>query len=62
MSTNQIGRDLVRMLIEKYGCEQQTAIRFFYNSNFYTQLTTEDLETASIQELFVRLDREFQSA
>ncbi len=62
MNTNQIGRELVRLLIEKYGCEQQTAVRFFYNSNFYTQLANEDLESASIQGLFARLDKEFQSA
>jgi hypothetical protein len=42
MNTNQIGRELTRRLIERQGCDMQTAIRFFYNSEFYSHLLSTD--------------------
>lgn len=47
ISTNQIGRELARRLVENTGCDLQTAVRFFYNSKLYTSLsnTEEDIDS-----------------
>ena len=44
MNTNQIGRELTRRLIEAQGCDIQTAIRFFYNSELYSDFEQEFLQ------------------
>lgn len=57
MSTNQIGRELTRRLIEAQGCDLQTAIRFFYNSELYSHLTPTD--EADYDKLFTKFEQEF---
>ena len=57
MNTNQIGRELTRRLIETQGCDLQTAIRFFYNSEFYSRLSpTNDTD---IDKLYSDFEQEF---
>lgn len=57
MNTNQIGRELTRRLIDAQGCDLQTAIRFFYNSELYSHLASTD--DADLDELFVKFEQEF---
>ena len=57
MNTNQIGRELTRRLIESQGCDMQTAIRFFYNSELYARLSLTD-ET-DIDKLYSDFEQEF---
>lgn len=57
MNTNQIGRELTRRLIDAQGCDLQTAIRFFYNSELYSHLAaTDDID---LDKLFAELEQEF---
>ena len=57
MNTNQIGRELTRRLIEAQGCDMQTAIRFFYNSELYARLNTTD--DTDIDKLYSDFELEF---
>jgi len=57
MSTNQIGRELTRRLIDSQGCDLQTAIRFFYNSELYSQLTSTD--SADLDKLYADFEQEY---
>lgn len=57
MSTNQIGRELTRRLIEAQGCDLQTAIRFFYNSELYSRLTS--MENVEIDKLYSDFEKEY---
>ena len=57
MNTNQIGRELIRRLIESQDCDMQTAIRFFYNSELYSRLSPTD-ET-DIDKLYSDFEQEF---
>lgn len=59
MSKNQIGRELLRRLVEETGCDMQVAIRFFYNSDFYAQLP-EDKADGNLDDMFVQLKKEFE--
>lgn len=59
MSKNQIGRELLRRLVEETGCDMQVAIRFFYNSDFYAQLPEGNVDV-SLDDMFVQLKREFE--
>ena len=57
MNTNQIGRELTRRLIESQGCDMQTAIRFFYNSELCARLSpTDDID---IDKLYSVFEQEF---
>lgn len=60
MTINQIGRELTRRLVEKTGCELQTAIRFFYNSELYGKLDVSNL--MSLDELYANFEGEFIGA
>ena len=57
MSINQIGRELTRRLVEAQGCDLQTAIRFFYNSELYSRLTPTD--EVDYDKLFSEFEQEF---
>ena len=57
MNTNQIGRELTRRLMESQGCDMQTAIRFFYNSDLYALLSTTD--DTDIDRLYSDFEQEF---
>ena len=57
MNTNQIGRELTRRLIEAQGCDIQTAIRFFYNSELYSRLSPAD--DTDIDKLYSDFEQEF---
>lgn len=57
MNTNQIGRELTRRLMESQGCDMQTAIRFFYNSDLYALLSTTD--DTDIDKLYSDFEQEF---
>ena len=57
MNVNQIGRELTRRLVEATGCDLQTAVRFFYNSELY--LTLEPQEDVDIEALYARFEQEF---
>ena len=57
MNVNQIGRELTRRLVEATGCDLQTAVRFFYNSELY--LTLEAQEDVDIEALYARFEKEF---
>lgn len=57
MNVNQIGRELTRRLVEATGCDLQTAVRFFYNSELY--LTLEPQDDVDIDTLYARFEREF---
>ena len=57
MNTNQIGRELTRRLIEMQGCDMQTAIRFFYNSELYSRLSPTD--NIDIDKLYSDFEKEF---
>ena len=57
MNTNQIGRELTRRLIESQGCDMQTAIRFFYNSELYARLSRSD--NTNIDKLYSDFEQEF---
>ena len=57
MNTNQIGRELIRRLIEAQGCDIQTAIRFFYNSELYSRLNPSD--DTDIDKLYSDFEQEF---
>ena len=57
MNVNQIGRELTRRLVEATGCDLQTAVRFFYNSELY--MTLEAQEDVDIKALYARFEREF---
>ena len=57
MNTNQIGRELTRRLIESQGCDMQTAIRFFYNSELYARLSPAD--DTDIDKLYLDFEQEF---
>ena len=58
MSINQIGRELTRRLIEAQGCDIRTAIRFFYNSDLYSQLKS--TENADVDELYSAFEQEYK--
>lgn len=62
MTTNQMGRELTRRLVEATGCDLQTAVRFFYNSELYGDLERllASGEGASAEELFWKLLKEFE--
>lgn len=62
MTTNQMGRELTRRLVEATGCDLQTAVRFFYNSELYGDLERllASGEGASAEELFGKLLKEFE--
>ena len=57
MNVNQIGRELTRRLVEATGCDLQTAVRFFYNSELY--LTLEAQENVDVEALYARFEKEF---
>lgn len=57
MNINQIGRELTRRLIEAQGCDMQTAIRFFYNSELYARLNQED--DIDLEKLYLAFEQEF---
>lgn len=57
MNVNQIGRELTRRLVEATGCDLQTAVRFFYNSELY--MTLEAQEDVDVEALYARFEREF---
>lgn len=57
MNTNQIGRELALRLIESQGCDMQTAIRFFYNSELYARLSSTD--DTDIDKLYSDFEQEF---
>lgn len=57
MSVNQIGRELTRRLVEATGCDLQTAVRFFYNSELYLMLEVQ--ENVDVEALYARFEREF---
>lgn len=58
MSINQIGRELTRRLIETQSCDMKTAIRFFYNSELYSQLKS--TENVDIDELYSAFEQEYK--
>lgn len=58
MNVNQIGRELTRRLVEATGCDLQTAVRFFYNSELY--MTLEPQDDVDIDTLYARFEREFK--
>ena len=60
MNTNQIGRELTRRLIDSQGCDMQTAIRFFYNSELYSRLSSTD--DTDIDKLYSDFEQEFYKA
>lgn len=57
MNINQIGRELTRRLIESQGCDLSTAIRFFYNSELYSHLTSTD--DRDLDKLFADFEQEY---
>lgn len=57
MNVNQIGRELTRRLVEATGCDLQTAVRFFYNSEL--DLTLEPQEDVDIESLYALFEKEF---
>lgn len=57
MNINQIGRELTRRLIEAQGCDMQTAIRFFYNSELYARLNNAD--DLDLEKLYLNFEQEF---
>lgn len=57
MNINQIGRELTRRLIEAQGCDMQTAIRFFYNSELYAHLNQSD--DLDLENLYLDFEQEF---
>ena len=59
MTTNQMGRELTRRLVEATGCDLQTAVRFFYNSELYGKLEQLMTEGKDADSLFVQLEKEF---
>lgn len=62
MTINQMGRELTCRLVEAVGCDLQTAVRFFYNSELYgdlERLLASD-EGVSTDVLFERLLKEFE--
>lgn len=59
MTKNQIGRELLRQLVEETGCDMQVAIRFFYNSDFYVQLPEDRIEQP-LDDMFQQLKKEFE--
>lgn len=63
MTTNQIGRELTRRLIESTGCDLQSAVRFFYNSLLYNEIEeSSKLLDCDMDDLYVRFEREFTDA
>lgn len=58
MNVNQIGRELTRRLVEATGCDLQTAVRFFYNSELY--LTIVPQEDVDIDTLYAHFELEFK--
>ena len=60
MNTNQIGRELVKRLVETTGCDLKVAIRFFYSSAFYS--TLEEHIADSPDELFYQILTEYTQA
>lgn len=57
MNVNQMGRELTRRLVEATGCDLQTAVRFFYNSELYMTLAPQ--EDVDMDALYARFEREF---
>ncbi len=57
MNINQIGRELTCRLIEAQGCDMQTAIRFFYNSELYARL--EQADDLDIEKIYLDFEKEF---
>lgn len=57
MNVNQLGRELTRRLVEATGCDLQTAVRFFYNSELYMILEPQD--DVDIEALYARFEKEF---
>lgn len=57
MNVNQLGRELTRRLVEATGCDLQTAVRFFYNSELYMIL--EPQYDVDIEALYARFEKEF---
>lgn len=57
MNVNQMGRELTRRLVEATGCDLQTAVRFFYNSELYMTLVPQ--EDVDIEALYARFEWEF---
>ncbi len=59
MNINQLGRELTRRLVETTGCDLQTAVRFFYNSELYMELEQQHIDDCSIDKLFVKFEKEY---
>lgn len=62
LTTNQIGRELTRRLVESTGCDLQTAVRFFYNSDLYGEIEKIVDSGCDVDALFVRFENEFTGA
>lgn len=59
MNKNQLGRELLRMLVDETGVDMQVAMRFFYNSDFYMTLPDGRFE-CDVNKSYAELKREFE--
>lgn len=59
-SLNQIGREVVRRLVNDKMCDTLTAIRFFYNSALYEDMEkSSDWQAASTDDIYRKFRQEY---
>ena len=59
MNKNQLGRELLRQLVDETNVDMQVAMRFFYNSDFYQTLSDGQFE-GDIDKAYAELKREYE--
>ena len=59
MNKNQLGRVLLRKLVDETNVDMQVAMRFFYNSDFYQTLSDGQFE-CDIDKAYAELKREYE--
>ena len=60
MNKNQLGRELLPRLVDETHVDIEVAMRFFYNSDFYTQIPEGKIDTDA-DKLYATLKQEFES-
>lgn len=59
MNKNQLGRELLRKLVDETNVDMQVAMRFFYNSDYYLTIPDGKFE-CDIDKAYAELKREFE--
>jgi len=57
INNNQLGREIVRRMVDDKLCDAVTAIRFYYNSTTYENINFENSD--DVDELYARFKFEF---